>query len=288
MKKLPHIFLLTSLLLLHCTTGRMTVSGKIPTRSTEVFSESDLAELYANSFQGCYEYMFDTRKAVFNVGGTDFGPFTAGMKGMILYSGFEDAVTAHLQKEGNDAPPAYTEFYDLTKFKDLAGGIPVFLNEQGEFQAWGINNESGQDFHHYNPEIVKWGYTHLIPDPDSDISGYTFSILYAGIFKRFFRLMTLTYLDLQAGKFQSETASYKQQMADPGFEALDYLERRFEEKLKDYRPDPDDFTAMSPGMAYGFWIRRGIDGTAGEFWKGLSRVMTTYDREWLSGKVKIK
>jgi hypothetical protein len=39
-------------------------------------------------------------------------------------------------------------------------------------------------------------------------------------------------------------------------------------------------------MAIGFWIRRGIDGTADELWTGLTKLMQLYDGSWWQARMQ--
>ena len=162
-------------------------------------------------------------------------------------------------------------FGDLRPMEQLSG-LKIYTRR----------SQTGRDFSRFNPNIVRWGYRNLIPDPGARLLGHRCQKIYDKLFARFFRLMAVSHLHLERGAlWKQETRAYLRAMKRRRFDGIDYLQQRFTGALPalDLAQDGTRFTAP---MALGFWIRRRIDGTADELWTGLALLLGRYDARWLA------
>ena len=240
-----------------------------------VATVTNLGDIYYNSLVNSYPYMFDQQGEI-ELYGNPVGRFTGGFKGIFLYSGLKEAL--HTYSEGEVA--LTEDFYDLTPYYQWSGMIGLFKGGETVFYSW--DEPQVTPFHEYNPEIVKWGYTNLIPDPETKIADKTAQEVYDVVLSRFCRLMMESYAHLEKVGFDREVANYRSKMEDDNFEALDYFENRYGGILTDYE-DVEDYSGFKPSMAMSFWLRRRMDGSEAEFYKGFTKVMESYDAKWFKG-----
>jgi hypothetical protein len=290
MKPFSSLFLLTLLLLFACK-SEQTVSRQLPSEpetpvsqeaeAGSAFAEAELSRLYSDALLNCYPYMFSELIPGVEIHDKQMGLFMGGIKGMLLYSGMPEAVTAHLQAKGIAPGPTADDFYDIHKYEQFAGNIQAFEGGEAIFEDW---QNPVVPFHFYRPEIVRWGYQNLIPDPKTRIAGIPARDIYQQVFARFFRLMAASYLWLQSNQPKKAQKAYQQQFDNPEFDGLSYLEYQYGGKLPLYESS-DSAKSFTPAIAIGFWLRRSIDGSQSEFWEGLSRLMKAYDGQWFAAEV---
>jgi hypothetical protein len=160
-----------------------------------------------------------------------------------------------------------------------------------------------REFLFVNPEFVAWFAGNMIPDPSqSQMNGRLYAEIYQSLIQTRLRnlaLVGLYYLSLPNGGADArvsyaEYASrfyYDQQQEQvrerEGYVYLaGYLERQYAEACNDWiRANlPEDEYGNKPipfnTMDMGFWLRRGIDGSANELWLALREVLQKYDRGW--------
>jgi hypothetical protein len=138
-------------------------------------------------------------------------------------------------------------------------------------------------FNRYYPHIVRWGAGALIPEPQLEIiEGWTAQELYDSGFSRFFRLMAHSYIELVRNDALGPDTDRYLAATMAGEDGIDWLHGRYGGQLSEYGGFYDG-TQMTPGMAFGFWLRRNSDGTAGELWSALRDLLFVYDRDWLVG-----
>jgi len=229
---------------------------------------SALPELYKPLFRDPYEFMFQTLKNTppLSIDGKTMGMYMGGIRGFLFYWSFSDCASQYI-KEGKKSD----QFDDLSSIERMSG-IKIFLKEAKDLN----------DFSHLNPDIIIWGRKNLIPKPSDKVLGVKFNELYQKVFKRFFRLMVESYHFLNGqGITADEGKKYLESMKEQGFDALDYLEKRFQGDLSDYKVEKDG-TVLTPPMAIGFWIRRNVDTTSPVLWEALSDLMNLYDKEWFT------
>jgi len=255
----PSLLLLCSL-----AVGGTRGSGGAPGKA---LSASDLLSIYRHWFDSPYRYMFQGPTRL-TVGQRPLGEFVAGIDGIMSYGGLAEAIAVHL---GRAKPP----FGDLRPVETLSG-----------LKIHRRRGQGPRDFDRFDPAIIRWGYRNLIPAPSARLRGHTCQELYDRIFARFFRLMAASHQYLaQGGRMASEQRAYLRAMKRPRFDGIDYLRDRFAGALPAYDL-PADGTRFTASMAIGFWIRRGIDGTARELWLGLGALLKRYDRPFWDGLTK--
>lgn len=230
------------------------------------FPQDKLADFYSAWFVSPYEYMFKSfyyhddynEEGTIYIAGNVYGQFMAGIKGIVLYGGILDCMSKFLDENER------VGFYNIDIVERFTG-LPVFRYKDA--------------FGYYNPDIVVWTYTYMIPDPDDIISGRTAQEIYDVVFSRFFRLMTESYVYLNdMGIYEQEKNAYLKNVVEKEKYALRYLDNRFPEIFPQYRCQRGN-SYWTEGMSFGFWLRRGIDGTDDEFWTGLKKVMFLYDKD---------
>jgi hypothetical protein len=157
-----------------------------------------------------------------------------------------------------------------------------------------------RDFGRYDPAFVTWVATNAIPGPkNAEVRALTQPV-YDRRVRRLARTYWLTHADLEASGFPESL---------PAGPLADYA------AFLDGAPAPDGdvhdagegfsvfaFTGLSEALlpqigvpignawtakyeantAYGFWIRRRLDGTLGAWHDGLRRLLQTYDAAWLA------
>ena len=157
--------------------------------------------------------------------------------------------------------------YSKCYLKEVSGINPILISEE--------NNDG---FNKYNPEIIKWMYTELIPEPtDNFLNDIMARQLYGKVFRRFFRIYTQAYCYIKTNDFNGEMETYSYQAGLEDFYGPSYLYERYNGAI---RTEYDG--SLEPTSAIGFWLRRGMDGTDDECWNGIQKVMNQYDAKWFS------
>lgn len=221
-------------------------------------SDERLPELYRCWFESPYRYMFVDNDP-------EHGMLTAGTRGVVFYGGLARCMGKITDGSNNRVVGDHSPIEAFTR-------LEVLVDPRGKFRS-------------FNPELIRWGHENLIPPPDMDINGLSARDRYHAQFTRLFRLMTEAYLTLNSAMaYQSEWQAYRQAV-DGGTDGLAYLDKRFANELPDYAIAADG-TAMTVPMAFGFWLRRGIDNTEAELWIGLRKVLRLYDPEWYAAVKK--
>jgi hypothetical protein len=168
------------------------------------------------------------------------------------------------------------------------------MAELSGVSLYGPRMNDNQPFGFYNADLVRWGHENLIPDKDTAVGGVPAQQVYDVVFARFFRMMAESYLYLiDSGKYERERKAYWRMARRSGKnrpDGIEWLQGRYSGVLEQYATSWDG-TSMTPQMAIGFWLRRRIDGTDGELWVGLKKLLKRFDREWygeLAGKYSSK
>jgi uncharacterized protein len=214
-------------------------------------------------FEKPYSYMFGGGEQI-AIGSGSFGSFRAGIGGVMHYGSLSECAGELIgvpQKSYSDDEPIAA-----------LAGMPLYGERMSEDKPFGF----------YNPELVRWGYENLVPDPETEIDGVPVREIYRVVFARFFRLMADSYLYLsESKKLERETRAYWRfaKRKKRGGGGIEWLQNRYADALPQYGGGWDG-TTMTPQMAIGFWLRRHKDGTDGELWTGLRMVLDTYDADW--------
>jgi hypothetical protein len=217
-------------------------------------------------FDQPYSYMFQGTGV--SIKNKAFGMLMGGISGILYYGDLNTCMAAVNGKK----PKSYS---DNTPFEELSG-IPV-MSEAHDYS---------KPFGYYNPDIIRWGHENLIPAADASVAGVPVQDIYDKVFSRFFRMMTESYLYLvDSGTYSQEMSAYMDMAEKKSQDGLDWLQSRYKNALPAYSC-PWDGTTMTPQMAVGFWLRRGLDGTSQELWTGLRKVMKRFDASWYSSLAK--
>jgi len=140
-----------------------------------------------------------------------------------------------------------------------------------------LKNPQQTEFRYVNPRIISWGINTLMPQPYEKIGDVSCQTLYNRVFRDFFREKTFCYLFLsRVRNFEEEQNRYHTLSTRPGFYGVEYLDKKY----GGLRMRGDENMSFFYPKTIGFWLRRGIDGSADELWQGLKRFMTLYDQDW--------
>ena len=271
-------FLIISILLVSFTVPSSRINKKI--------SKKDFATLYAPLFETFKAEEIDDLSKCCSYGYVRPGEnqYYEGFNGIFLWSNYSHkGVKDLLHKKGIPIPGIENrDFYDIQHFEALAG-INMFQSESPDI-TYVPFRYSPSDFGHYNPEFIRWATKNLIPKSDLSINGITAKYVYQH-FSRFFRLLTESYLFLKSsGNYDEQAKTYINNLQSDNLtiDGLEYLEHYYSNHLTNYSiPSTSEvFSPFKPSMAFGFWLRRNIDGTHKELFKGLSIIMKRFDKKW--------
>jgi hypothetical protein len=175
------------------------------------------------------------------------------------------------------------------EFLQEASGLVVF--KKGPHKGIRLKLDHRHQFGHYNEAFVLWMVEHLVPGAEDASLRKATQAHYDKYVKP---LATIFYATWQkakkhAGCFQREVERYRSLMEQEKLPEM-YYERFF------FWMNPDFCTHADGGFDYfykhgfdggysgnvvktciAFWIRRTIDGTADEFYRGLLKLLKTYD-----------
>lgn len=208
-------------------------------------------------------------------------------------------------------------FMDLTKLQSLSP-VPVFLSGAHLAPAAGQSvpvlkpdfDFESYDFGRYNPQFVSWAFDNAIPASTDATLRQVTQPFYDGFLREMSRYYYLTYLDVQAAlprmndevipRFLQELEKFRDTpfvagsfLAGPGgylqLNVFNKYARQFTRFDRATGKDASVFKwssgsqdAFYPSVAGCFWIRRMVDGTSAGVADVLRKLLTTYDREWLS------
>ena len=239
------------------------------TEKTVPVKPKTLKALYKAWFQSPYEYMFEKKK-VLTINGTAYGRFTAGVNGLVFYSGFKRGAEKLFKN-------FKSSFDSVSVFQKLSG-VPVILHK----------GSRSTDFKYYNPIFIRWGIRNFIVNPNEKLGKFTYQEIYTKLFSRFFRIMVESYLYTKLHlSVSKELTYYKRAVKRKRYAGIFYLKARFDRVL----PKKYDMKSTwgvshwTTGMAIGFWLRRHEDGTGALLWEGLNKFMRLYDKKWFLHKL---
>lgn len=172
--------------------------------------------------------------------------------------------------------------------------IPIFLD--GPHVDGRMNHASTTDFGRYNPAFVERLANWTLPALKDDVFRRATQPIYDDYVRPLARTYWMTFDKLaeRHDYWEEEQEALEQAMAGPGTGEM-YYERFFDFMDPGFIPRPErgagQFVEREYNMdgidgnvvktAVGFWIRRGIDGTADIFSRGLRELIYVYDKEFL-------
>jgi hypothetical protein len=242
------------------------LSAMIPsTPETKKFSKKDLIILYGPTFQnfksGGGNYDYGTVRH-------EDSQYYEGLNGIFFYGDYaREGVIQYLDTE---PPRAWGSVEHYEKLAGMKMHITVDNDEE-----W-----SNSSFHHYNPAFINWLTENMIPPAGFSIKGVTAKYVYRH-YSRFFRLLTESYLYLNRGGTYDAQARYYIEQAEID-DGMDVLFGTYHYALNGYElPSGSEiYSPFEPHMAFGFWLRRNLDGTHDEAYRCLSKIMNRFDKRW--------
>ena len=175
---------------------------------------------------------------------------------------------------------------DIAALKDLTN--LDYLSNKGRSDENGYESNLRR-FNYYNPKLVTWAYTYLIPSPREQTKD---GLFYQNIYDQSFREMTRGFL--YSYNYLEENEQYKHwenlyynDVNNREIHGASWLAQHFEyvsfdpeydRTIADY--DPTKVNEVKLYLYIGFWLRRGIDGSKEECWRGMDKVLRLYDTDW--------
>ena len=254
------------------------LTASLTSSEKKELSESDLQVLYSPAFSNFQSSYSQNRCCDYGKVRSGDEQYFEGLKGIFLYGGYARSGVNNLlakNKKSKSEKYQYSDFYDISVYERLVG-TNAFISKNSEVLT------DPASFDRYNPEFIQWVVDNAIPDSDFTIGGVTAQYVYDH-YSRFFRLFVESYLYLQkGGSYDDEANYYITEVEKNGEDGLDVLFGRYHYALSDYEI-PTESVIPSPleaHMAFGFWLRRNLDGTHDEIYSGLSKIMDRFDRRW--------
>ena len=243
----------------------------------------DLVECWFNNTN---EWMFaeegDADSSV-GINGKEFRAFNGGIRSIIYSGGLNTCFGDIADLIWDDVERRYD------------GGDGVFSKITNGIGLYGFRMDDHRLFGYYNPELISWGIQNLMPEKDAAVSGVPFQTIYDVVFSRFARMMADVYLGLvSTGEIEHEAAAYMRQAEsgryrDKKFYGPRYLYDAWSDHNTQaglfhlpYEKYEIRYSDWEEPEAFGFWLRRYIDGTHEEVWEGLELFLTRFDPYFLS------
>ncbi|MDX2245418.1 MAG: AAA family ATPase [Bacteroidia bacterium] len=183
---------------------------------------------------------------------------------------------------------------DLEKMQSLSP-VPIFISGPHTDEGRQEVNLVASDFGRYNPAFFKWGMEYLIPAAEDENFRALTQSVYNDLILDIARVYYDTYFFMQGldpvavdsvkNAYLAEIDKYKGQVYEGGFstgpgEKIQFLfDYHFQQSTEGFlNPDMIVYNEI---ISPGFWIRRQIDGTDGEVFALLEKLLTTYDSEFV-------
>lgn len=167
----------------------------------------------------------------------------------------------------------YGYLSSLIPFATFRAKVPSRIFVSGPHED-GLDLSNDKSFGHYDPKFVAWWVDHAIPaERDSALRAAT-----QGAYDKRARVAARSFY-----------AAYLRLRDDADFRATE--KKAYEAYLAGTGPTPHlsyweampgDYSAQAiGGTGVAFWLRRDLDGTTALFVRGLEKLLTTYDVEFL-------
>ncbi|MEQ8351091.1 MAG: hypothetical protein RH862_06385 [Leptospiraceae bacterium] len=214
-----------------------------------------------------------------------------------------------LPESPNDCPNSFDYFPDggirsfychikgVISYEEARTLVPVsiFLSgPHGETLAL----DRADSFGHYNPEFVEMLVEYGVPGSESEEFRKATQIIYDRYVASLARIMYVTYRKFQNNpellRKEANTLQYK--LRDGSVDSM-YYEKYFYFMNPGFAENPDGgfeyfsdrgfdggYSGNVVKTAAYFWIRRSLDGTDKAFFRGLMKLMRTYDSAYLQSR----
>lgn len=165
-------------------------------------------------------------------------------------------------------------------------------------ESFRLDLTSERDFGHYDEAFVEWVIDNGIVGEGRPVMRTLTQAIYDRHIRRLARIYWLTYQDIEADGFPGSTpagvlADYVSYLEggplpegagsyEGGFSVFIFTD--LSEGLLpriDLRLDNEWEAKYEANAAFGFWLRRRVDGTLDQWKGGLDRLLETYDEAWL-------
>ena len=140
------------------------------------------------------------------------------------------------------------------------------------------SHEIKRPFVFVNPLFIQWVSDQLNVNPQQTIHGYTLQTIYQTLFRPMVSTLVYSYLYLNYGQsMQQHQAQYSFAMLDKNFNAIIYLQQKYKTLEQIYSTQNQPYFPMY--QAVGFWLRRGMDGSASIIWASMRSLIERFDSE---------
>ncbi len=182
------------------------------------------------------------------------------------------------------------------EFSKMAG-VPIFLS--GPHSSAGLDLKDSKNFGRYNPAFVRWAIDNLIPGAEDK----AFKLATQPLYEKFIRPLAISFfvtykkIQREPACFDREVKRYQEYLAgiikEQPYEqyffvmndsfclnpqgSFDYFHKRGFDGGHNGNVDKSTFS---------WWIRRSLDGTKELWFKGLEKLLQTYDQKLLSAYSK--
>ena len=205
-------------------------------------------------------------------------------------------------------------FMDLSKLQSLSP-VPVFLSGPHATGSAGNSGPANRDFNfksydfgRYNPKFIQWAVDNAIPAAEDETLRRITQPFYDKFLREMSRYYYIVYLDIQAQprirkevvprflrdieKFRKVPFDDKAMGAGPGGYLQNEVFYNYADQFGRFNPQGKLVTLFPwssgqldsyyPNVAGAFWVRRMVDETHDAFADLLRKLLSTYDRKWLS------
>ncbi|MFH1092252.1 MAG: hypothetical protein V1742_11860 [Pseudomonadota bacterium] len=218
-----------------------------------------------------------------------------------IKAAWKDMYTAKFDKQNKDCefdygPDGMKNIYcylsSVISYQKLVSlsGLNPFV--KGPHTKEELNLYSTDSFGHYNKEFVAWLADNLIPGAADEKLRWITTPVFNKYFKNTARIYYLAYQKLNSDKDFLEKEVKEFSAALDGQNLDQYWFTKYydflEEEAYQKHYGPDAYLKNVVGCAVAFWIRRQVDGTAEEFFRGLTKLIKTYDAGFLTAAAVIK
>lgn len=171
-------------------------------------------------------------------------------------------------------------FYDISVLERLSN-TKIDLSDETDMQcskisgkcySWG--DRSNHKFVHVNPKFVKW-LDKTFVSTNSKILQQIMPNIYQNNHTQTLRRAMKVYAYLNSKNFKNQVNSYQKSL-DNNQDMLGYLFQTYENEMKDFYPNDVENSVLDAG----FWLRRGMDGSAKDFYSLGMNILKKYDTDW--------
>ena len=173
------------------------------------------------------------------------------------------------------------------RFAGLASA-PIFV--KGPHTEVELDLEQAYTFGHYNPFFVDWLIEHAVPGAEDEVFREATQSLYDQYVQPLAQVFAVTYSKIEANPdcFALERDRYKEMIESQSLPF--YYYRKFFYFMNDgfchdpdggfesFKGDDGGYSGNVVQTATAFWIRRSLDGTMDQFYRGLVKLRSTYER----------